>query len=191
MAQEGVKVELKPSPKMKMLYIIYVLLIVLVGILSWCVPITILFINNRLVLALLVLLITVYLPLGISLTIFTYWLPRYYDSIKYIVEEDRLIVRKGVWWTSESSIPISKINNVEYKQGPLQRTLGLATLGFHTAAKGVPVPEIVFAHMDAHEANKVREYILRKLRPIPKETYEEKVLRELNRIRELLEKITS
>ncbi|MCD6096385.1 MAG: hypothetical protein J7J99_07490 [Thermoprotei archaeon] len=48
-------------------------------------------------------------------------------------------------------MPILKINGIEYKQRPLQRVLGLVTLGFRTVAKGTFVPEVVFAHMDVQE----------------------------------------
>ena len=189
MASRGITKELKPSPRMKKLYIIYAIVAVLAGVLSWCIPLTVSLLDNKE--ALLALFFTVYLPLIILLAIFFYWLPRYYNSIRYIIKNDRLIVRKGVWWKNESSIPIYKINEVEYRQGPLQRALGLATLGFHTAARGTPVPEVVFAHMDVKEANITREHILRMLKPIPKETFEEQVLKELNKIRSLLERMAN
>ena len=179
---------LKPSPKMKTLYVVYALLFLVIGVFSWCIPLTLLFLGDRL--TLLMLLVTVYAPISVALAFFIYWLPRYYDSVTYLVEEDRLVARRGVWWVRESSIPLSRVNNVIYMQGPLQRALGLASLGFHTAAKGVPVPEVSFAHMEAEEAENVRETVLRRLKLVPRETYEEKTLRELSRIRELLEKLT-
>jgi len=79
---------------MKILYSIYAVITVLICVFSWCIPLTVLFIDNEH--ALLILFFTVYLPLTISLAILFYWLPRYYNSIRYIVRDDRLIVKKGV-----------------------------------------------------------------------------------------------
>jgi len=53
------------------------------------------------------------------------------------------------------------------------------------------MPEVVFAHMDVQEANTIREQILRMLKPIPKETFKEQVLKELNKIRTLLERMVN
>jgi len=180
--------KLKPSPRMKALYFAYALSAAILGVFSWSIPLALAIPEAVALLALLL-----WLPTIACLLLFAYWLPRYYRSVEYVLEGSRVVARRGVWWKRESSIPLAKVNDVVWEQGPLQRALGLATLGFHTAAKGVQAPEVSFDHLDAAEAEDVREAVLAevgKVEPPAERELEgvfEEMVEELRAIRRLLE----
>ena len=146
---------LRPSPRMKTLYTLYVALALLLGVFSWSVPLALLIPE-----ALSFMVLVAWLPAAVAALLFAYWLPKYYSSIEYSIEGGRALARRGVWFKHESSVPLAKVNNVVWRQGPLQRILGLASLGFHTAAMGVAAPEVCFDHLDALKAAEVREEML-------------------------------
>jgi len=133
-----------------------------------------------------------YIALAAVAAFYIYWVGRYYESIEYVVEADRLIARRGVWWRRESVVPLSKVNNVVLSQGPLMRALGLANLAVHTAAMGLPRPEAMLSYLSYSDAVKLREEILSRARtaaprpPAPPRP-EAEILEELRRIRRLLE----
>ena len=154
---DGVTV-IKPSVKMKKLYFVYLFVFCLFFVFSWSIPLSIFVPESIIYLAFLV-----WIPTFIIIFLFLVWLGKYYDSIQYIVGDEKIISRRGVWWKVESSVPLSKINNVKWKQGPFQRMLGLASLEFHTAAIGTPIPEISFSHVEVAEAERLRREILSRL----------------------------
>ena len=180
-------VKFKPDPKMKTLYMIYLFSFVLLGILSWALPLTLLFLGDSL--AMTIMAVFVYAPTIFIVAFTAYWVNKYYETVEYVVEDDRIVARGGVWWKRESSIPFFKINNVVFRQGPLQRTLGLATLGFHTAAMGTYRPEVLFSNLSVEDAQKVREMVTEKVVVLGAEkSIAQQMLEELRAIRKLLER---
>ena len=184
------ELRLKPSPRMKLLYTVYAVIGVCAGVLSWSVPLALLA-----PVALLPIAALAWLPTALCLVFYAYWLPKYYESIEYLVEEGRIVARRGVWWRKEYSVPLAKVNKVTWHQGPLQRVLGLASVGFHTAAVGTPVPEVQFTDLEAGEAEKARRLVLSVVgaavesdepRRVGGELLEE-ILGELKAIRRILE----
>ena len=149
---------IKPSPKIKKLYWIYFALTVIFSVISWSLPLALLIPASTSYLA-----IFAWIPTLAIAVFFAAWLGKYYNSIEYVIEPEKLIARRGVWWKVESSVPLTKVNNVKWKQGPLQRFLGLASLEFHTAAMGTPIPEISFSHLSSEDADKIRKEILIRL----------------------------
>ncbi|HDJ97485.1 MAG TPA: hypothetical protein ENG54_03370 [Thermofilum sp.] len=149
---------IKPNPKIKKLYWIYFALIVIFSVISWSLPLALLIPASMPYLT-----IFAWIPTLAIAIFFAAWLGKYYDSIEYVIEPEKLIARRGVWWKVESSVPLTKVNNVKWKQGPLQRFLGLASLEFHTAAMGTPIPEISFSHLSAEDADRIRKEILARL----------------------------
>ena len=180
-------VKFKPDPRMKTLYMIYLSSFVILGILSWALPLTLLFLGDPA--AMTAMAIFVYAPTIFIVAFTAYWVNKYYETVEYVVENDRVIARKGVWWKKESSIPFFKINNVVFRQGPLQRALGLATLGFHTAAIGAYRPEVLFSNLSIADAQKVREIVTEKVVILGAEkSVAQQMLEELRAIRKLLER---
>lgn len=56
-----------------------------------------------------------------------------YRAWSYTVGEEEVRLRRGVWWRSESVVPVSRIQHVDTQQGPIERAFGLATLVLFTA----------------------------------------------------------
>lgn len=180
--------ELKPSPNMIKLYHIYMLLGISIGVLSWALPLALVMPRELLPIYLALILI----PLLIIILVYMYWIRKYYNSIIYRIEEDKVVSVRGVWWIRESSIPFSKVNNVVITQGPLQRLLNLMNIGVHTAAMGLARPEVMLSNLSPDMARKVRAMILERAKVLTEErrkSLEEQILEELRNIRNTLELI--
>ena len=65
-------------------------------------------------------------------------------------------LQDGVWWQTETWIPIARLQHLDVQQGPLDRRWGMATLSLHTAGshdhllriKGLPLDQ-AYALRDA------------------------------------------
>ena len=65
-------------------------------------------------------------------------------------------LQDGVWWQTETWIPIARLQHLDVQQGPLDRRWGMATLSLHTAGshdhvlriKGLPLQQ-AYALRDA------------------------------------------
>ncbi len=56
-----------------------------------------------------------------------------YRHTFYCLKEDCLIIRKGVFWKTETVVPKSRIQHTDISQGPLQRGYHISDLIIHTA----------------------------------------------------------
>ncbi len=56
-----------------------------------------------------------------------------YIQWTYLIDDDRIEIKKGIFWRSHTVIPISRIQHVSSKSGPLQNAFKLATVEIHTA----------------------------------------------------------
>ena len=70
---------------------------------------------------------------------------------RYEVHEDEIDLVRGAFLVRRTLIPIRRVQHVDTESGPLQDSLGLATVTFHTAAGGVGIPALGKA-----EAERVR-----------------------------------
>jgi len=70
------------------------------------------------------------LPLAVALPALRYarW--------RYAVRPHDLWIRQGIAWVSVTVVPLSRLQFVDTRQGPLDRLFGLAELVVHTAALG-------------------------------------------------------
>jgi membrane protein YdbS with pleckstrin-like domain len=59
---------------------------------------------------------------------------RRYRSWGYAEREDDLLVRRGVLFARLSVVPYGRMQFIDVTAGPLERSLGLATVRLHTAA---------------------------------------------------------
>jgi membrane protein YdbS with pleckstrin-like domain len=182
--------EFRPVPQFKKLYYIYLLLVIIFGVLTWYIPV--------------LLFAPLEVILGLSITIFailifvSYWIPKYYDTILYKLTQSELIWRRGVWFKNTGIVPYNRITNIDIFQGPISRYLGIASIKIQTAGYSGPTEgggraEITIEEIEQFED--LRELIMEFVRgkkPLATETYDEdinlKILDELVRIRELMEK---
>lgn len=61
---------------------------------------------------------------------------------KYIVTEDFITLRRGIFIITETTVPIKRVQHISVKEGPLLRMKKLATLSIHTAATTHVLPAL-------------------------------------------------
>ena len=124
----------RPSPRfldyLKLQFWIGLLLIDIALIVIWLV---ILF-NNPLVALLLgpLFLVIIVLPDIVAYVA----LHLRYDTTWYVMSGRSLRIRRGIWLIRETTVTFENVQNVELKQGPLQRHFGISNLIVQTAGGG-------------------------------------------------------
>jgi len=128
----------------------------------------------------------------VPLVILTMWIPRFYRSIAFRLEEDHAYAKYGVWWVKEKRVPYNLVSEVRIRQGPLQRSLKLANVDIYTPAQGTLRPELTFFQVDTSLASKIASTVRRKvgiLSSKERRVIEEEILKELKKIRPILEEL--
>jgi membrane protein YdbS with pleckstrin-like domain len=182
----------KPDPALKMLFYSYVLLYILVAFLPWYIPI-VLFNPN--------LDVVVVASCGLVVFVFlvVIWIQLYYRRMSYKLTQIEMEWNRGVWFRRMGIVLYNRITNIDIKQGPFQRRLGIASLMIQTAGYSAPShggsAEIKIEGIKQHE--ELRELIMQFVRSqksvgVVGTFQEEKstnvsMLDELRKIRELLE----
>ncbi|MBC7772253.1 MAG: PH domain-containing protein [Pyrinomonadaceae bacterium] len=59
-----------------------------------------------------------------------------YDTTWYVMNSRSLRIRRGVWIIQETTVTFENVQNVDIRQGPVQRCFGIASLVVHTAGGG-------------------------------------------------------
>jgi len=59
-----------------------------------------------------------------------------YDTTWYVLTDRSLRIRRGIWEIHETTISFENVQNVEVRQGPLQRMFGIADVIVQTAGGG-------------------------------------------------------
>jgi putative membrane protein len=83
---------------------------------------------------------------------------RILDAMSAELLERKLVVKRGIFFKVEKSIPLEKITDVGMTQGPLMRLFGLHRLDFETA--GQSGPGALVSMLGIIEPSKFREQIL-------------------------------
>jgi len=173
--------EFKPSPKLKRIYWLYSLLYFIPAAVV-CVIISVLSTLAGLTVAL--------NCIAIPLIVVGIWIPRFYESAVFRIEEDHIYARFGVWWRKEERVPYNLVSEVRLRQGPLQRKLGLASVDVFTPATGTMRPEATLFQLPYDVGLEKLSLLRRKvgiLTSSERRVIEEEILEELRRIRKLLE----
>ena len=189
--------EFRPSIKLKNLYYTYLLLILVFGILSWYLPtLVVIYFFSPQTVKMIVTAITI-IPIAFILIFTVYWIPKYFSSIVYKMTETEIIWNRGVWFKTMGVVPYNRITNIDIKQGPLSRGVGIASLKIQTAGYSVSSASGSFSEIkiDGMENfSEVRDILMdfvRGKKPVAVETYEglgeDNVTKELVKIRKLLE----
>lgn len=56
--------------------------------------------------------------------------------MSYILQEDQVVVKTGIIWKRNRSMPYHKLTDAELSQGPIERIFGFANLSLQTAGSG-------------------------------------------------------
>lgn len=73
---------------------------------------------------------------------------------RFEIREDEVDLLHGVITRTRQVVPMSRIQHVDTRRGPLQRRYGLATVQFFTAAGGMEIPQL-----SVERAEQVRDQI--------------------------------
>lgn len=74
------------------------------------------------------------LVLGLTATLSLLWPSLSWRAFGYQIREHDLLVTRGVLFRQSTSVPLSRIQHVDTRQGPLERIWGLSHLAVYTAA---------------------------------------------------------
>jgi hypothetical protein len=187
-------VPFRPSPKFRLWYTITALLGVLFAV--------VLFVPLALLVVLPAVAYVGFVIFAVVLVaIFLVWMLLYYASMEYELRDDELSWRRGVWFRRTGIVPYNRITNIDIRQGPVMRALGISNLAIQTAGySGQMTAEIVLEAME--HAEDLRTTLRAQVRgaaggdgtgsgptapaPAPADT-ELQILDELRRVRILLE----
>jgi membrane protein YdbS with pleckstrin-like domain len=65
--------------------------------------------------------------------LFYAWPAVHFRHVSYLVNDDGIQIRTGVWWREVLSVPRSRVQHIDVSQGPLERAYGLGRLVLYTA----------------------------------------------------------
>lgn len=132
--------------------------------LSAAIPLTILaFVTGipMLVMALggLWILLPVWLGVLVALVLFLWWWTRaWWERARWRLDERGMLIRQGVFWRREVSIPRSRVQHTDVTQGPIDRYLDLARLVIHTA--GTHNASVTLAGLRHEDALAARDHLI-------------------------------
>lgn len=148
--------------------------------------------------------LSMFVPLLVLTAVILYWIPLFHSSIHYVLDEDEIIVTRGVWWKTKSVVPYNRITNINIYQGPISRRFGLAKLSIQTAgfsgvsSSGHKTAEAeIFGIGNFEETKDAVMSCVKGIKPVaveaeaetrPSRDINEQILQELRRIREAVEK---
>jgi hypothetical protein len=186
-------VPFRPSPQFRLWYGLTALLVALVALVALAPFSLFADLPSAITIGVAVLVV-------VLLALFLAWTALYYASMEYELRDDELSWRRGVWFRRTGIVPYSRITNIDIRQGPVMRALGISNLAVQTAGySGQMVPEIVLEAME--HAEELRETLRSRVRletggdgtgsgvppsRLAPETMD-LILEELRRIRTLLE----
>lgn len=81
--------------------------------------------------------------------------------IRWRLDAQGLDVFRGRLWQSETHVPISRVQHLDLRRGPLERAVRLATLVVHTA--GTRHTAVAVPGLDQADAERLRERLARQL----------------------------
>ena len=195
--------EFGADPKLKKLYRAYLALVTIGVFLWWMIPVVAVAFSFEMLTGVVAALVS-FVPLLIAVAIALYWIPNFHSSINYVLEDDEIIVTKGVWWKTKSVVPYNRITNVNIYQGPISRHFGLGRLSIQTAgfsgvsSSGHKTAEAeIFGVENFEEIKDMVMKFVKGIKPVaveaeaearPSKDINEQILQELRRIRKAAEK---
>jgi uncharacterized protein len=88
-----------------------------------------------------------------------FWYPRRaYQGWGYRIQGKVIETRHGIWFCTIQLLPLSRLQHVDLRSGPIERSFGLASLMLHTA--GTHQALIVIPGLDIAEAARLRDQLV-------------------------------
>ena len=184
------------------LYQIYLAIGVIGGFLWWLIPVVVILFSFEPQVGGIVAL-SIFVPLIIVVAFILYWIPKFQSSLTYLLNDDNITVKKGVWWKTKSFVPYNRITNINIYQGPISRSFGLAKLAIQTAgfsgtsgSAGKVAEAVILGVKNFEEVKDIVMGLVKGMKPkaveaeaeATSEDINQQILLELRRIRKSLEK---
>jgi membrane protein YdbS with pleckstrin-like domain len=103
-----------------------------------------------------------FVPWAVLLLLAGFWVfwypPRAYRAFGYRVEERVIEIRSGVWFRVVRFLPLSRLQHVDLRRGPLERAHGLASLTLHTA--GTHEASLLIPGLANADAERLRDQLI-------------------------------
>lgn len=80
---------------------------------------------------------------------------------RWRLDEDGFALQRGRLWQTDTRVPISRVQHLDLKRGPLERASKLATLVIHTA--GTRMAAVSVSGLDDADAEVLRDRLARQL----------------------------
>ncbi len=108
-----------------------------------------------------------YAIIGLGIVLIVYSMIRpilFYDHYAYIIDSEKVIVRRGIFTISTTMVPIERIHQIEIKKGPINNLFGLSDVYVITAGGSASIQYLKqdVAEEIASELNNVVNRIIRK-----------------------------
>ena len=188
---------------LKKIYQVYLGIVLVGGFLWWMIPVVVI-VMLSFEMWIGVVALSSFVPLLIAVGFVLYWIPKFHSSITYVLEDDKITVKKGVWWKTKSFVPYNRITNINIYQGPISRHFGLGKLAIQTAgfsgtsSSGGKIAEaVIFGIKNFEEIKNIIVKFVRGMKPEaveaeaevkPSKDVNQQILAELRRIRKAIEK---
>ena len=90
--------------------------------------------NERNILLLIFIITTSFILLLIL--IYNIWIIMYYKRYRYTLDEEGILINRGIWWKYKRTIPFPRIQHISIDQGPIEQIYGLYRVNSYTAGSG-------------------------------------------------------
>jgi membrane protein YdbS with pleckstrin-like domain len=82
---------------------------------------------------------------------------RHYRAWAYVMDEEDLRIRRGVWIETHTLVPLDRVQHIDVSQGPIERGFGVCRLVVHTA--GTQYSRVVLPGLSRPDAERMRDSI--------------------------------
>jgi membrane protein YdbS with pleckstrin-like domain len=87
-----------------------------------------------------------------------WWPALEYRHTRYLVDDERIEIRRGVYFRVVITVPRTRVQHTDVSQGPVERRFGLGTLVVYTA--GTDHAMVALSGLDHGRALLIREHLL-------------------------------
>ena len=86
-----------------------------------------------------------------------------YNNWFYEFTQEGIKIEKGIIYKKYSFIPYERIQNIDVYRGIAARMLGFSSIMIQTAGYAKPVPEGYIPAVDVNQAERIREFVIKKI----------------------------
>lgn len=76
----------------------------------------------------------------------------------YALREKDIVYKEGLFWKSQTTVPYSRIQHCEVKQGPIERTFDISSLLIFTA--GGNASDLSIPGLEPQDADRLKKFVL-------------------------------